>query len=215
MMSTSDALMEAAGDLFAEKGLENTTVREIVVRAGQANTSALHYHFRSKHALVLALISKGAAPIDLDRGRRLAELERDGKLGSIWDLCHVMVSPLIDAAIQDEAARRHLCLLSQVLSSPSFDLNDLTHLSELENANKLIQHISEALAPLPKDVIRLRLHASMALLSTLWRVLQEYTEPDLRPACALNLSGHFAAILVGALTAPMPQERAALELSAD
>lgn len=47
---TRQKLIEAAGEVFAEVGFENATVREICSRAG-ANIAAVNYHFRDKLGL--------------------------------------------------------------------------------------------------------------------------------------------------------------------
>ncbi|MFW6163863.1 MAG: TetR family transcriptional regulator, partial [Planctomycetota bacterium] len=53
------ALVLAAGQLFAERGFEGTTVRAIARRAG-ANVAAVHYHFGSKQALYVAAVGHAA-----------------------------------------------------------------------------------------------------------------------------------------------------------
>jgi AcrR family transcriptional regulator len=52
---TRQRLVEAAGPIFAEKGPEAASVREICDRAG-ANVSAVNYHFRSKDQLYIATV---------------------------------------------------------------------------------------------------------------------------------------------------------------
>lgn len=47
---TRQRVLEAAGRIFADKGFEGTTVREICARAG-ANQAAVNYHFRDKESL--------------------------------------------------------------------------------------------------------------------------------------------------------------------
>jgi len=47
---TRQQLLEAAGEVFAEVGFRNATVREICQRAG-ANIAAVNYHFGDKEAL--------------------------------------------------------------------------------------------------------------------------------------------------------------------
>ncbi|GAB4286005.1 MAG: CerR family C-terminal domain-containing protein [Deferrisomatales bacterium] len=49
---TRERLLAAAERLFAERGYEHTTVREITEAAG-ANVAAVHYHFGSKENLYL------------------------------------------------------------------------------------------------------------------------------------------------------------------
>lgn len=68
---TTDRLIEAAGELFAIKGFEGTTVKEITDLAN-ANLAAVHYHFGDKKELYETVITKTCNEIrekfPLDRG---------------------------------------------------------------------------------------------------------------------------------------------------
>jgi len=52
---TRHRLLEAAGEIFAEKGFSAATVREICERAG-ANIAAVNYHFRDKEHVYIEVI---------------------------------------------------------------------------------------------------------------------------------------------------------------
>ncbi len=52
---TQERILEAACEVFAEKGYRNATVREIVGKAN-ANLNAVNYHFGDKEGLYLAVI---------------------------------------------------------------------------------------------------------------------------------------------------------------
>jgi AcrR family transcriptional regulator len=52
---TREKLIEAAGEVFAEAGFRDATVREICARAG-ANVAAVNYHFRDKLGLYSEVI---------------------------------------------------------------------------------------------------------------------------------------------------------------
>lgn len=53
-----ERLIDAAGPLFAAKGFDGATVREIVEAAG-ANIAAINYHFRDKRGLYNAVLTDG------------------------------------------------------------------------------------------------------------------------------------------------------------
>lgn len=48
--STRDRMIQAAGELFAEKGFKDTTIRDIC-GAAEVNVAAVNYHFRDKEGL--------------------------------------------------------------------------------------------------------------------------------------------------------------------
>jgi len=54
---TQDALLDAAEELFAERGSEAVPVNEVAERAG-VSVGALYHHFRDKKALLLALYER-------------------------------------------------------------------------------------------------------------------------------------------------------------
>src|SRR5438309_10636986 len=52
---TRQRLLEAAGEVFAERGFRDATIQEICRRAA-ANIAAVHYHFADKKRLYRAVI---------------------------------------------------------------------------------------------------------------------------------------------------------------
>ncbi|WP_042419294.1 TetR/AcrR family transcriptional regulator [Streptacidiphilus anmyonensis] len=57
-ISTRDRLLRVAEELFATSGVHGAQLREIVTRAGQANPSAVQYHFGSREGLLEALMAE-------------------------------------------------------------------------------------------------------------------------------------------------------------
>ena len=54
---TRERILDAAADVFAEKGLRDATVREIVARA-KVNLAAVNYHFRDKERLYAEVLER-------------------------------------------------------------------------------------------------------------------------------------------------------------
>lgn len=71
---TRERLLEAAEKLFAERGISNTSLREITHLA-RANLAAVNYHFQSKGALVQAVFERSFGPLNQERLRLLDEVE--------------------------------------------------------------------------------------------------------------------------------------------
>lgn len=73
-MSTKERIIEAAEQLFAEGGIAATSLRHITGRAG-VNLAAVNYHFGSRDALIEAVYARRLQPLNMERLRRLDELE--------------------------------------------------------------------------------------------------------------------------------------------
>ncbi|KAF0094226.1 MAG: transcriptional regulator TetR family [Puniceicoccaceae bacterium 5H] len=61
--NTKDNILNAAEYLFAERGFNGTSVRDITDRAG-ANVAAVNYHFGSKHDLFVELMRRQVEPVN-------------------------------------------------------------------------------------------------------------------------------------------------------
>jgi TetR/AcrR family transcriptional regulator, regulator of cefoperazone and chloramphenicol sensitivity len=55
MEPTRQRILEAAGEIFAEKGFRETTVREIC-QAAEVNLASVNYHFRDKESLYIETV---------------------------------------------------------------------------------------------------------------------------------------------------------------
>ncbi len=79
---TRQALIAAAGELFAQQGYDATSTRSIADAAG-VNLGAIHYHFGGKQALYLACfaIACRAEESEAERARLWAEAEARGDIG--------------------------------------------------------------------------------------------------------------------------------------
>ncbi|MGX9393895.1 TetR/AcrR family transcriptional regulator (plasmid) [Nitrobacteraceae bacterium UC4446_H13] len=72
---TAARLVAAAEELFAQRGQENVSLRDLTNRAG-VNVAAVNYHFGSKEALAEALHEKLAQRISEQRREALKELSK-------------------------------------------------------------------------------------------------------------------------------------------
>src|SRR2546429_3278612 len=73
-LSTKEQLVLTAERLFALHGLDGVSLRQISTEAGNANNSAVQYHFGSKERLIQAIFEYRIPA--LARRRRLLAMER-------------------------------------------------------------------------------------------------------------------------------------------
>ncbi|MDH4170541.1 MAG: TetR/AcrR family transcriptional regulator [Acidimicrobiia bacterium] len=79
---TRSRLLEAGERLFAERGVENTTVADITRAAGQRNGAAIHYHFGGRDGLLDAIIERHDRELNQLRHARLEQLEQSGPVSA-------------------------------------------------------------------------------------------------------------------------------------
>ncbi|HEX7459157.1 MAG TPA: helix-turn-helix domain-containing protein, partial [Acidimicrobiales bacterium] len=71
--TTPDLLLDAATRLFAERGVDNVSIAEIVRAADQRNASAVHYHFGGRDEVLLAVLARHV-PVIAERRSQLLEV---------------------------------------------------------------------------------------------------------------------------------------------
>ena len=110
---TKRRLLEAAGQVFAEKGRDHATVRDILKRAGMKNIAAVNYYFENKEKLYEAVLRHAFKNglDELPRPAWLPEAPAEDKLR--WLVRAIACHMLKD---RDEW---HMHLLMRELSSPS------------------------------------------------------------------------------------------------
>ena len=91
--STRDLLKLAARRLFAHRGLDGVSVRDIVLAAGQRNSGSLHYYFGTKENLARELVREGAKLIDQRRNLQLDDIERAGGPRRLREIIEVLIWP--------------------------------------------------------------------------------------------------------------------------
>lgn len=110
--SAKQRLLEAAELLFAERGFDAVSVRDITT-AAKMNVAAVNYHFGSRDGLVAAVIKRYVTPINEERLARVDAAERrwSGKAVPLEELLEAMLRPLISQVRRSELSERLFCCL--------------------------------------------------------------------------------------------------------
>ncbi len=143
-LETRRRLLDSAGEVFAEKGFINSTVREICKKAG-ANIAAVNYHFGDKQKLYLAVFAdcrlhadRGPAPSPkLSPEQRLREFIRQ------------FLRHLLDPGRPSWFTR----LLAREMTEPSGALDSFVEEHVRPNQTVLQDIVHDLLGELPPRVI--------------------------------------------------------------
>ena len=106
-LATRQQIVHAAELLFAERGIDGVSLREINRAAGQRNVSALQYHFVDRNGLVRAIIDKHRADTEPRRHALLDQYEADGGV-DIQALATALVLPLAAKLSDPDGGRAYL-----------------------------------------------------------------------------------------------------------
>jgi AcrR family transcriptional regulator len=152
---TREQLIVAGERLFAQIGLDNVSLRQINNTAGQRNSSAAHYHFGSKEALVQAIHAYRGGRVNERRHSMLAQMSAQDRQ-SVRPLIKALVYPIVAEIEEAEGGGNFIIFLSQLYSNPSLDLIRMwrSHLSE--SVGVVYQQLRDALPGIPEEVAGMR-----------------------------------------------------------
>jgi AcrR family transcriptional regulator len=114
MSDTQKKILDAAERLFANKGIDAVSLREINAAAG-VSPSVLHYHFGGRDALINALLERRFPVLGAARAAMLDRPERAGHVVTARELIEVILLPLAQMALdQGKAGQRFVKVLAKL-----------------------------------------------------------------------------------------------------
>ncbi|WP_422002371.1 TetR/AcrR family transcriptional regulator [Reyranella sp.] len=162
--SSSDLLLATAERLYAERGLDGVSMREIAREAEQKNNSALHYHFGSKEALLDAIIRLRMREVDALRNAFLDACEEKG-LDDLRTAVEALVRPLAHGLLAGRPDNYYNRFLAAAQIHPDIDL--AAHASEESQRGfrRVYARLERALPRLPSAVLSQRYLTGIALVT--------------------------------------------------
>ena len=109
-LPTKERLISSGEHLFARRGVDGALTRDIVARAGQANDSAIHYHFGSRQGLLAAILDVHIQRMEQVRVPATARLGPSPRLPK---LVHAIVEP-VAAELNSPDGRDFLRIIAQL-----------------------------------------------------------------------------------------------------
>lgn len=175
---TKLALLEAAAALFAEKGFEKVSVREITGRAG-ANVASVKYHFGSREGLIDAVVARMAGPVNAERLRRLDELEAKGEV-TVRALVEAFFEPLFFQVKSSPLSEQlFVKLMGRLLGDRPHPFSHELMGQFREVARRYVEAFQQARPGLAAEEVFWRLHFSFGVVSNALAhcdLLEEFSE---------------------------------------
>lgn len=178
---TRGRVLDAAERLFAERGIEAVSIRDIT-RAAKANLAAINYHFGTKQELVAEIFSRRLTPLSQERLALLDEVERKagGKPARLEDILEALFRPAVEQSfVCAHGNKAFMQLLGRCLSEPSAAIEHLIHRHFETTIRRFNAAILRALPRLPEQELFWRISF---IGGAMHHALLIYGKPSLMPA---------------------------------
>jgi AcrR family transcriptional regulator len=155
------ALVEHGERLFAERGIETVSLRDVSAAAGQRNHSAAQYHFGDRQGLLAAVYEARMRRVDERRHAYVAALREAGRIDEVRGLVEAVVLPLV--GVVDETGGWYARFLARTRWDP-FAWDVLVSLPTSSSFQTVIAGLDRQLRALPTAVRRQRIDQMLTLV---------------------------------------------------
>jgi len=154
---TQNKIKIAAQKLFAEKGMDGVSVREIVAAAGQKNMASLHYYFRTKEDLARVILLDAADFVDAERVRLMDAVEATGGPNSIYEVLEIFVASSVLPS-SDPRSNSNIRLFLQTFQNDADFVQKTVAESRDIGYFRCIEHFKEMLSHLEDTTMKRRVY---------------------------------------------------------
>ncbi len=205
---TRAQLISAAEQLFAARGIDGVSLREINRMAGQSNTGAVQYHFGDRDGLVRAVIAKHRRDTE-PRRHALLDLYEEAAADDVRALAAALVAPPASKLADPDGGRQYLQISAEYYTRP----NRRERLPDL-GPNDSITRWHRLLDPLVPEEERAVLHTRFPAIRFAFVELARRAASEPREDDRLFTS-HLTDLVASLLGAsPAPQTKRLLDLRA-
>ena len=153
--STRDLLLDAAARLYAERGIDNVPVAEIVRTARQRNASAVQYHIGTRDDVLFAVMARHV-PVIAARRHELLERARGTPATEVRPAAEAIVRPVTEFAQRGWRERAYLQIGSELSGAMDRESADLQELMKQTDGYAAWDLLRERCPGVPADLWRVR-----------------------------------------------------------
>jgi AcrR family transcriptional regulator len=162
--TTRNRILDVAERLFAARGIENVSLREVTSAAG-VNLAAVHYHLGSREELLRAILVRRMTPLLEQRQRRLERVARKGARNArLEQIVRAFVEPSMeyDCSTDDYLMNR---LITRLAVYERRNRGDLIHIILAEANDRFIAALAEVLPQLDCERLGYRFEFMVGLVT--------------------------------------------------
>ena len=153
--STRDRLLDAAARLYAERGIDNVSLAEIVRAADQRNASAVQYHFGRRDEVLRALLARHVPVIAERRHQLLDEAQSRGGDG-VRAAAEAIVRPVTEFAQRGWRERAYLQIGSEMTGAVDRTTPEIRQLLAQTEGHQAWDLLRRRCPGVPADLWRVR-----------------------------------------------------------
>jgi AcrR family transcriptional regulator len=202
---TRERILDAAEHLFAERGFDGTSIRDVTAEAG-VNLAAVHYHFGSKEDLLRAVLERVVLPANALRLEMMQAAYSGPQEERVADLLRAFILP--ELRLARDLGERGQCitrLIGRMFSEP----NEVVHLLAMDLFSEVggcfIDGLHQALPGLSDEEVAFRMQCVVGVFTFFmadtvpspWKLL-DLNDPE-------GATEQLVSFLEPALSAPPPQ----------
>jgi AcrR family transcriptional regulator len=201
-------LKKTALKLFAQRGIENVSIRDIQAAAGQKNNGSITYYFSSRDALIREIVTDVAKILDNDNNRRLDALEARGGPTSVREVAEILL-PVVEREPEEvEVWENQLQFFTSVLITRRDLLFEATVDAD-RATRRCFKHIVRLAPDMPREIINQRLQLMLLFALSAGASMESGKEGHRNWSSLWGQSSaehNLADIMAGMIMAPVSQE---------
>ena len=160
---TRTRILEAAGKVFADKGFDKATIRDISALA-EVNLASVNYHFGSKDALLFEIFRRRTAELNRDRARMLHEAsDRHGGKPPVREILTALFAPPLKWLAPANDRRISLQFLIRARSEGTEEMRNVLR-TDVSHLRRFSDALLAALPQLPPEEVYWRVHFALGMI---------------------------------------------------
>ncbi len=161
--ATKAAILVAAERLFALRGFQNVSVRDITADAG-VNLASINYHFGSKDALLFEIFRRRTAELNRERARMLHEAAgRHGGKPPVRAILTALFAPPLRWSSPEHERRIAVQFIIRARSEGTEAMREVLS-TDVSHLRRFADALIAALPDMPPEEIYWRMHFALGML---------------------------------------------------